>query len=338
MAIWARMMQATSPLFGRHGGRVDDAARLFPDAPTPWLDLSTGINPLGWTPPAGLATDLGPLPTAQALGELEQAAAGYFGVPADWVAAVPGSEIALRLLPGLIAPQPITALSPSYGTHLTIAARLLPADPPGTDWGEGALLLANPGNPLGARLSRARMAELAARATAKAGWLIVDEAFADSGDDISLLPRLSAGDRVIVLRSFGKFFGLGGLRLGFLVSPTPVVAALRTLLGDWPVSTQALLWGAAAYRDSGWIARTRARLHEEARALDDILYRHGLYPEGDCPLFRLVRDCDAQTLFRRLARAGILLRPFADQPRWLRFGLPGDAAALARLDAALGNG
>ena len=80
----------------------------------------------------------------------------------------------------------------------------------------------------------------------------------------------------------------------------------------------------------------RSRLVQEAAALDHVLDRHGLAPEGVCPLFRLVRTPDATTLFEQLAGRGILTRPFDHAPDWLRFGLPGSADALDRLDQALG--
>jgi cobalamin biosynthetic protein CobC len=168
------------------------------------------------------------------------------------------------------------------------------------------------------------------------GWLIVDEAFADSLPDASIANEVRADRRLIILRSFGKFFGLAGLRLGFLIGPPTIVAACRHVLGDWPLSAAAIDFGRAAYRDAEWIAQTIVSLREHAARLDQLLARHGLHARGDCPLFRLIETPDASTLFEKLARQAILTRPFEDQPRWLRFGLPADDAAMARLDAALG--
>lgn len=311
-----------------HGGRIDRAALTYPDAPTPWLDLSTGINPVAWAPPAGLALDWARLPSPAALAGLEASAASYFGADAASVVAVPGTEIALRMLARLDLPTPHRHVVPGYRTHGVAlpASSAIPIAAAG-DAG-GSLLLANPGNPEGGVLAPAVLAGLA-----EDRWLIVDEAFADIDAAISIVPSLPA--RTIVLRSFGKFFGLAGVRLGFVVGPSTVVTAFRAMLGDWPVSAAAIAFGTAAYRDADWIAATRARLVEDAAALDRVLAAHRLEAGGACPLFRLIRA--APGLFERLARAGILTRPFDDAPDRVRLGLPRDAAGLDRLAQALGG-
>jgi len=139
----------------------------------------------------------------------------------------------------------------------------------------------------------------------------------------------------VIFRSFGKFFGLAGLRLGFVIGPRAVIAKFRARLGAWPVSAASIAIGTAAYRDAAWIASSRADLHRWAAALDAVLARHGLAARGGCPLFRLVETDQAEALFERLARRAILTRPFDYDPRWLRLGLPGSEADLARLDTAL---
>ena len=166
----------------------------------------------------------------------------------------------------------------------------------------------------------------------------MDEAFVDAqDDDASIVPLLAPDAPVIVMRSFGKFFGLAGLRLGFAIGPAALIARWRASLGSWPVSAAAIAIGTAAYRDTEWIAATRLRLMDRAAALDAVLTRHGFTPTGACPLFRLV-DCDAAALFDRLARQGILTRPFDYDPCWLRLGVPATAQDLDRLDRALADG
>jgi len=333
------MTQADSPgnleALRRHGGRLDAARRAFPAAPEPWLDLSTGINPNPWRPEESVPFDPAPLPTAAALRALEAAAARHFGADPASVAAVPGSEVALRLLPHLGLPGPIAARPPTYGTHVEVARGEVVAG--GGPARAGTLLLANPNNPDGRYLSPAALGDLAERQAAAGGWLVVDEAFADAVQD-GAPARLDAAARVVVLRSFGKFFGLAGLRLGFVVAPEPVVARVRALTGDWPVGAQALAWGRAAYADRRWIERTRRSLRADAARLDALLAEHGLPARGACPLFRLVEHRHASAVFDRLARAGVLTRPFAERTDWLRLGLPGDAAGFERLGRALGSG
>lgn len=314
-----------------HGGRVDQAALEYPDAPQPWLDLSTGINPLPWAPSAPLQLELGRLPTSSELENLEDAVAAYFGVPADHLAAVPGTEIALRLLGTLDLAGPHQHVAPGYRTHGEAFTDSVAIDLPDAATWSGTLLFANPNNPTGRLLPREQVLALAG-----GGWLIIDEAFADCTPAASVAPTLP--ERTIVLRSFGKFFGLAGVRLGFVIAPPDILQQLRRLLGDWPVSALAIAYGTAAYRDAAWIAATRTALGEAAGAMDAVLARHGFDVLGDCPLFRLIDAGDAAALFDRLARHGVLTRPFDYMPSWLRLGLPGSAEALARLDRALADG
>ena len=318
-----------------HGGRIDAARALFPNAPAPWLDLSTGINPVAWTRPEGVEVDAAPLPDRSALARLESLAAAHFGVAAERVAAVPGSEMALRLLPLLGVPQPIVAVRPSYGTHGAVASARVDQSAL-DDWTgrAGSLLIANPNNPDGVHRSSEQLTRLAAAQGRAGGWLIVDEAFADAMPGSGL----DGGEQIVVLRSFGKFFGLAGVRLGFVIAEPNILARLRALLGDWPVSAHAIAWGGAAYADRAWVAATRIALGERAVALDTVLARHGLTAHGACPLFRMVETPHAAAIFRRLAAAGILVRPFADAPERLRFGVPAAEADLARLDEALRYG
>jgi len=306
-----------------HGGRLAAAQAHWTDAPQPWLDLSTGINPHRWPVERAGPIDWHRLPDDAALAALEAAAAASFGVPADSVCATPGSEIALRLVATLDLPSPHRFVAPGYRTHeeaFDTATAVAPDAAAALD--EGTLLLARPSNPQG----------LLHPLPPRGVRLIVDEAFADAVPEASILPRPDA----IVLRSFGKFFGLAGVRLGFVIAPPAILARIRHRLGSWPVSAAAIAIGTAAYRDIDWQADMRDRLAREARALDVILARHALAFQGDCPLFRLVRTPDATALFEQLARAGILTRPFDRARDWLRFGLPGSNAALDRLDRALG--
>lgn len=319
----------------RHGGRLAEARRLFPDAPTPWIDLSTGVNPVPWRG-EGIADD-SRLPDPAAIAALESAAAEYFGVAADHVAAVPGTELALRLLPVLTRASQVGIVSPTYGSHEPAwrardgMVRRLPR--PDLDLrGLDALVLGNPNNPDGAAMSKDEVLALTARMERQNGWLIVDEAFVDATPELSVAGRVSG--RLIALCSFGKFFGRPGLRLGFVVAAREVLERLKELVGEWPVSTQAAIVGAAAYADRAWQQAARARLQEDAARMDHDLTAAGFTVIGGTSLFRLTAHDAAQGRFRRLAEQGILTRPFADQPRWLRFGLsmPTDRA---RVIAAL---
>ncbi|MFT3977028.1 MAG: pyridoxal phosphate-dependent class II aminotransferase [Sphingomonas bacterium] len=315
-----------------HGGKLDAAREAFGGAGADWLDLSTGINPHPWPGADRIATDWRALPDPAAL---ETTAAAHFGTTSA-ICALPGTEIGLRLL-GAMMPDTLH-VAPAYRTHAEAFPRGAAI---GFDAMEQAIrsgrnvLLANPANP-GGRLTEAdRLIGLARLARDNGGWLIVDEAFRDSIEGAGLAADAGEDLPLILFRSFGKFFGLAGLRLGFAIGPERIVSAFRARLGAWPVSAAAIAIGMEAYRDIRWIAAMRTRLAEEAAALDAMLARHGFAPVGACPLFRLIETPDASALFARLARRHILTRPFDYAPNWLRIGLPGSAEGLARLDRAL---
>lgn len=300
------------------------------------MDLSTGINPLPWPGAGAVETDWHSLPDPDALAALEAVAARYFGVDPALCCAVPGSEMALRLL-GTVTGQAGAHLTPAYRTHAV-------ACPEAIDWVAGPphdaslLLLANPNNPDGRILPEARLEEWLHWQGRAGGWLVVDEAFADAAPHASIARWVDGRRRLIVLRSFGKFFGLAGVRLGFVLAPPEIIAAYRRVLGDWPLSAAALGIGAAAYADHAWIEGTRQALPTRAAALDGMLSDHGFKAGGACPLFRLIETDDAGALFERLASRAILTRPFADYPRGLRLGLPAGEDEMARLDRALADG
>ena len=321
--------------FTSHGGRLADARALY--GGDDWIDLSTGISPFTWPGGDHLAVDWRHLPDPHDLAVMEAMAAACFGVHPDNLCTLPGSEAGLRLV-GRMLDMPGRWLVPSYRTHgeiFTQGAPMRAGEEPPRE--ATALLLANPNNPDGRILPPARLLQWLDRLEDAGGWLIVDEAYADAVPACSLAGMVGNERRLILLRSFGKFFGLAGVRLGFLLGPRAVVAQVRRMMGEWPVSAAAIAFGTAAYRDRNWINETVVTLEEQAAKLDGVLARHRLQGRGGCSLFRLVEVDDGLTLFDRLARRSILTRPFDEDRRWLRLGLPADAAALARLDRALAD-
>lgn len=309
--------------FAAHGGRVDAARAMFGGGD--WIDLSTGIAPWGYR--VGEAV-FDRLPEPDALAALEAAARAAFGVPAGReVVAVPGTDLALRLLAELIPARRVAVVRPGYAGHAAAwpGTAAVSADQIGSVEAD-LIVLANPNNPDGRLLDRAALLHIAARTT-----LIVDEAFADADPRESVAD--AEGDGLIVLRSFGKFYGLPGLRLGFVIASRGIAAALRAMLGDWPVSTPAIAIGTAAYADRGWQKAQRRRIAEANDRLDAA--RSGFPIVGGTSLFRLIEVPDADALFRHLASRAILARPFADRQDRLRLGLPRDATAADRLAEAL---
>jgi cobalamin biosynthetic protein CobC len=327
-----------------HGGRIDDAAQLYPSAPQPWIDLSTGINPVAYPVPRVPLAMYQRLPLAREIGLLTEAAVEAYGPPARAaIVPVPGSEIAIRLLPRLIGPGRVGILSPTYGSHEAAwresgaevhQLSTLP-DPRADDL--DTVIVVNPNNPDGRAFSRADLATFAQAWCATGRRLIVDEAFADVQPNISLLalPEWPAG--VVVLRSLGKFFGLAGLRVGFVVAAEIEAALWRGVLGDWSVSGPGCAITTEALRNKAWIAATRVRLAADRRRLDGMLDRAGINILGGTDLFVLVEGPEGLDLLDHFARAGILVRGFADAPRRYRFGLPGDETGWNRLATACGE-
>ena len=304
-----------------------------------WIDLSTGIAPWAW-PVADVPLGWEQLPEPGAIAALEAAAAEAFGVadPAR-VVAVPGSDLAMRLLAPVIAARRPCVVRPGYAGHLaawpdavavTPDAVTMPTGSPAREHGgvgdADLLVLASPANPDGHVTDPALLRTLAQRMT-----VVVDEAYADPAP--GLCP--DADDRLVLLRSFGKFYGLPGLRLGFVIAGTGLAPQLRALLGDWPVSSAAIAIGTAAYRDQHWHRAQQARIIETGGLLDEVLRDARLPVVGSAPLFRLIACDGATKLFETLAHHAILTRPFADQPDRLRIGLPRGAAGLVRLATAL---
>jgi cobalamin biosynthetic protein CobC len=330
--------------FAVHGGRLGEARRRFSGAPQPWIDLSTGVSPHPYpAPPANPATRAR-LPDPDEIAGLEAVASEAFGGPSEAVLATAGVEAGLRLLASVLPARRIGVVEPTYGGHAG-AWRAVGATVIGLPRRDidvmakafDALVVVNPNNPDGAVTAPERLLALADQMARRDGWLIVDEAFAEVAPEASVLPLMAGGsraERLIVLRSFGKFYGLPGLRLGFVAARPDLIARLRLRQGEWPVSADAIAAGLAAYPDAAWARAARDRLATAARRLDDLLARAGLDVVGGSSLFRLVDAADAQDRFAALANAGVLTRPFPYNPRWLRFGLPADAD-WPRLETAL---
>jgi cobalamin biosynthetic protein CobC len=198
------------------------------------------------------------------------------------------------------------------------------------------VVIVNPNNPTGALFARADLLALHARLAARGGWLVVDEAFMDATPQHSLAGG-SPRPGLIVLRSLGKFFGLAGARVGFVLAAEDLLLPLAELLGPWSIAAPSRYVAMHALRDAAWQQATRSRLPQAAQRLHVLLHAHGLTPDGGCALFQWLRSDAAAAWHERLARQGVLTRLFA-APHSLRFGLPRDEAQWAHLARALKDG
>ncbi len=323
-----------------HGGDLGAARRLFPTAPEPFVDLSTGINPKPYPVPRLSADLFARLPDPAAVAALSVTAARVYGAPsAAHVVPAPGTQILLPLVANLVPAGRAAILAPSYPEYARAAALAGHGVKTVRRLGECGdamlVIVANPNNPDGRLYARTDLLALAKDLSRRHGVLVVDEAFMDVGPPgASLAPDVSGGG-IVVLRSFGKFFGLAGLRLGFALAVPAMAARLGAALGPWAVSGPALAVGAKALADEDWIETTRKRLDKSSRRLDGILSDLALPLVGGTSLFRLVRTPAAGALFQHLGSSGIWVRRFPDNANWLRFGLPAGEADWKRLKNAL---
>ena len=323
----------------QHGGDLGAARLLFPGAPEPFIDLSTGINPYPYPIPRLPAELFTRLPAQAALDRLAAIAARAYGAPsAAHAVAAPGTQILLPQVAVLVRPGRAAVLGPTYAEHIRAAAHAghqvaEVADLAGLRDVDLAVVV-NPNNPDGRIVSREALLACADALPAH-GLMVVDEAFMDVSAEAGSLAPDTGRPNVVVLRSFGKFFGLAGVRLGFALASPAVAARLRAGLGPWAVAGPAIAIGAAALQDEAWAAATRTRLVQAARRLDQILARSGLRVVGGTSLFRLVHTPAAPELFHHLGRSGILVRRFVHQAAWLRFGLPAVEPEWQRLAAAV---
>jgi cobalamin biosynthetic protein CobC len=319
-----------------HGGNLDHAVAAFGGQRDDWIDLSTGINRVPYPLPPLPHDAWTDLPTRDALGRLVDAARQAYGTPAA-ILPVAGAQAAIQMIPRLAPPGLARVLAPTYNEH---AAALRAAGWRVEEVGSAAALagadlavIVNPNNPDGRMLAPDRVLALAGQVKR----LVVDESFADPCPDLSVAPHANRPG-LIILRSFGKFYGLAGLRLGFILGTGPEIEALAEMAGPWPVSGAAIAVGSVALADRPWAARTTARLAAEVRRLDALAEGAGWHCAGGTLLFRLYETGDARRAQALLARSRIWSRAFPYRVGWLRLGLPGSPREWSALEAALAGG
>ncbi|SDR11340.1 threonine-phosphate decarboxylase CobD [Pseudovibrio sp. Tun.PSC04-5.I4] len=313
----------------KHGGDISTAIESYGGNAGEWLDLSTGINPVPY-PAAHLISQQGliSLPTQQAEAELYKAARRAYGIPEGLgVAIAPGTQAIISALPRLLQPDtPISIVSPTYSSHeeswsaagnpveIISAHDLEQHQSPNC-------LLVNPNNPDGAVQTPEQLLKLATTQKEQGGYLIVDEAFMDVMPQNSVVPLIS-DENILVLRSFGKFFGLAGVRLGFLIGPKQITDKLQQVFGSWAVSGPALDIGTAALHDLNWQNDMRSFLSKEMHIFADQLRAQNLSILGKTDLYILIEHQNAHQLHELLAQQKIWTRVFDYSTTWMRLGLP----------------
>ncbi|WP_372884997.1 threonine-phosphate decarboxylase [Shimia sp.] len=305
-----------------HGGGLDAAMETYGGDRADWLDLSTGINPVPYPLPEIPGHAWEALPDRNAQQALLDAARAFWKVPEGAaILAAHGASAVIARLPLLAAPGPVDIPAPTYNEHAAAFAA--------QGWteaaaGAAARVLVHPNNPTGRLWSRDDL---------DAPLVVIDESFCDVTPEASLVDAAATPGRV-VLKSFGKFWGLAGLRLGFAIAAPDTIARLGELTGPWAVSGPALHVGTCALRDPDWAAATRARLAGDGARLDALVTGRGAKLAGGTDLFRLYEVDDAAAWQARLAQRHVWSRIFPYSRHYLRLGLPAPGG-WDQLEAAL---
>lgn len=317
----------------QHGGALDRAISAHGGERADWLDLSTGINPVAWPVPDLPNEAWQRLPDDAPFDACLIAAKRYYGVPEGAaIVAAPGTQAIIQWLPSVLSCAPVNVVTPTYGEYQRCFGDRVVAISEMDDATAPVVIVGNPNNPDGCMVTE----QAVCKQLDRGATVVIDEAFADVAPEHSVI-GLTDRAGVLVLRSFGKFFGLAGVRLGFAIGDAKLVSAIASYLGPWAVSGPALQIAQRALSDSDWIVETRMRLARDRSRLEILLTKHGFEPVGATNLFVTVSRPDAQDVYHKLASRRILVRPF-DGTSWLRFGLAADQAGFDRLETALAGG
>lgn len=316
-----------------HGGNLDLAQQRFGGRAEDWIDLSTGINRLPYPVGEIDAHHWQALPSPSEIDALHQAARHAYGTSAP-IVAMGGAQAAIQLLPQLAPRGRARILAPTYNEYAPVLSA--------AGWeveevgalealaGASLAIVVNPNNPDGRRYAPKDLLALLPRV----GHLVIDESFVDAVPELSLASE-AGRPGLLILRSFGKFYGLAGLRLGFAIGHAAEIGKLAAASGPWPISGAAIAIGCRALRDDVWAKATSARLARDCLRLDEMAQGQGWRLVGGAPLFRLYETPDALGAQEKLAHGQIWSRIFAQNPTWLRLGLPGVEAEWSRLAEAL---
>jgi len=319
-----------------HGGNLHAAIARFGRPRSEWLDLSTGINPQPYPVPALAADAWHRLPEEHAA--LATAAAKYYGAPA--MLPVAGTQAAIQALPCLRPQSRVVVAAPAYAEHAHCWARAGHAmrEVPYAELATAVadcdvMVVCNPNNPTGATVAVGLLLEWAAQLAARGGWLIVDEAFADTTPAMSVAAWADQPG-LIVLRSVGKFFGLAGLRLGFVAAEKAILARLAEQLGPWSVSGPAQAIGHAALTDVNWQQMMRQQLLDQGQRLQALLAQNNIGSTGSA-MYQWWAEPRAGAFLQHMAARAIWVRLFTRGAGGIRLGLPPDEAGWQRLQLAL---
>ena len=129
------------------------------------------------------------------------------------------------------------------------------------------VFLANPNSVTGGLIPRSEIEELASLALRKRFFLVIDEAFIDFIEEESANRLLRANPYLIILRSLTKYYGVPGLRIGYLLGNEKIVRLLAYQQEPWSVNLPAQRVALACLGDEAFNLRTSRWLSEQRRYL-----------------------------------------------------------------------
>ncbi len=321
----------------KHGGRIKVAAEKYNIPADDWLDLSTGLNPNGWSVPNVPSSIWQTLPEDN--DGLQSAACEYYGC--DYCLPISGSQAAIQILPSLRSFSKVGVISPTYAEHEynwkqaghdVVQLSLMDVENKINEL--DVLVVINPNNPTGEIVPAEKLLNWHQQLSTKGGWLIVDEAFMDVTPENSLL---SAGIKpgLIILRSLGKFFGLAGVRCGFVITDKELLQRMADKSGPWSLTGPTRYIAKQALQDKNWHVKTIEDLKCSRERLREMLIGSTYSPNGGTALFQWVKHPNAKSISDAFAKQGILVRYFEEGVPSLRFGLPANEVQWQRLNNAL---
>ena len=309
----------------QHGGQLREASQKFGLPVDQWIDLSTGINPLGYPIP--------PIPNEvwyrlpDDLDELNSVAQNYYQT--EQLLPLAGSQAAIKTLARLRPSCQVGIVHPCYDEHrlawqqsghsIHVLRHI-----PDVSWvfqNLDVFILVQPNNPTGHVYEPDYLQEVFQALSRKKGWLIIDEAFIEACPKARSTIQKNMPEGLIILRSCGKFWGLAGARIGFLIAHSKILQQARDQLGPWCLSGPSRWLMTQALADTPWHTQTHKNLATLSKQMDLTLKNMGFIAQGHCHLFRWLPTPMAAKIHDDLGKKGIFTRLFTD-PMSLRFGLP----------------
>ena len=309
-----------------HGGNLDKAISFYGGKESEWIDLSTGINPNSYPIPKLSISDWRSLPTKTEIKDLESIIKSKQKISSE-IIMVPGAQMAINFLPFLLKGEgtEVRILTPTYNEYnycfTNTGFKVNSCQKFNQLFNSDIAIIVNPNNPDGKIYEINELFEL----SKSVKILIVDESFIDSVECDSIVNQLNEDvSNIIVIRSFGKFFGLAGLRLGYVFSGKEIIRKFKRFFGPWQISKMSVKIATIAFSDDVWIKKTKNNLNEKANAIDNLMKKINWKITGGTNLFRLYSTSNSDLAQKLLAEKFIWSRKFSYSKKWIRLGIPNE--------------